>query len=225
MPANLNVWVVCSVGESERVLDPAYGTHRVPYADEIRLTRRTGKMRLEFIRQFEDRTHLRRLVGLCSPLSSVYGHLHADGIRHKRFVSFSDQPVHVEERGNGACRVCASTKAEQKQPIAFLNIIHKEDVRVANIRFEPITDCLPGQFGELAAEGGERARSLHRAQAGVIKRHLSGRVVNKRVKEFDDVCPVPRELVRGSITADNDILRHRSGLWRSLRKGAVSFLL
>ena len=36
---------------------------------------------------------------------------------------------------------------------------------------------------------------------------------------------VPRELVRGSITADDDILRHRSGLWRSLRKEAVSFLL
>src|SRR5215472_14635912 len=80
MPANLNIRVVCGVRESERVFDPAYGTHRVPYADEIRLTRRTGKMPLEFIRQFEERTHLRRLVGLCA--RSVYGHQHADGIRH-----------------------------------------------------------------------------------------------------------------------------------------------
>src|SRR6516164_9779416 len=141
MPANLNVRVVCSVGEAERVLDPAYGTHGVPYADEIWLTRRSGKMRIEFIRQFEERTHLRRLVGLCSPLRSVYGHQHADGIRHERFVSFSDQAVHVKERGNGAHRVCASTKAEQKQPISFLKIIHQEDVRVANIRFESVTDC------------------------------------------------------------------------------------
>src|SRR5215831_502571 len=131
MPANLNIWVVCGVGESKRVFDPAYGTHRVPYADEIRLTRRTGKMRVEFISQFEESTHLRRLIGPCSPLSSVYGHQHADGIRHKRFVSFSDQAVHVKERGNGACRVSASAEAEEKEPIAFLKIIHKEDVRVA----------------------------------------------------------------------------------------------
>ena len=108
------------------------------------------------------------------------------------------------------------------KPIAFLKIVHKEDVRVSNIRFEAVTDCQPGQFGELAAQRGERARSLHCAQAGVIKRHLSGRIVNQRVKEFDDVCSVPRELVRGSITADDDILRHRSDLWRLLREGAVS---
>src|SRR5215472_14121429 len=222
MPANLNIWVACSVGESERVLDPADGTHCVPYADEIRLTWRTGKMRIEFIRQFEERTHLRRLLGLSA--RSIYRHLHTDGIRHERFVSFSDQAVHVKERGNCAHRVRASTKAEQKEPIAFLNIIHQEDVRVANIRFEAVTDCQPGQFGELAAEGSERARSLHRAQAGMIKRHLSRRIVNERVKKLDDVGPVPRELVRGSITADDDILRHRSGWWRSLRKGAVSFL-
>src|SRR5215471_5473427 len=161
MPANLNIWVVCSVGESERVFDPAYGIHGVPYADEIWLARRSGKMRLEFIRQFEECAHLRRLLGLWA--RSIYGHQHADGIRHKRFVSFSDQAVHVKQRGNGAYRVCASTKAEQKEPIAFLKIVHKEDVRVANIRFEAVTDCSPGQFGELAAEGGERARSLHRA--------------------------------------------------------------
>src|SRR5215469_8110263 len=117
-------------------------------------------MRLEFIRQFEESARLRRLVGLWA--HSIYGHLHADGIRHKRFVSFSDQAVHVKERGNGAHRVCASTKAEQKEPITVLKIVHKEDVRVANIRFEPVTDCQPRQLGELAAEGGERTRSLHR---------------------------------------------------------------
>jgi hypothetical protein len=32
-------------------------------------------MRLEFISQFEERIHLRRLVGLYPPLSPVYGHL------------------------------------------------------------------------------------------------------------------------------------------------------
>src|SRR5262249_26595961 len=102
-----------------------------------------------------------RLAGLWP--RSVYGHLHADGIRHKWFVSFSDQAVHVKEGGNGACRVCASTKAEQKEPIAFLKIVHQEDIRVSNIRFEAVTDCKAGQFGKPAAEGGERARSLHGA--------------------------------------------------------------
>src|SRR5947209_18986707 len=134
-------------------------------------------MRLEFISQFEESTHLRRLVGLCSPSSSVYGHLHADRIRHKRFVSFSDQAVHVKERGNGACRVRASAEAEQEEPIAFLKIVHKEDVRVSNIRFESVTDGQPGQFGELAAQRGDRARCLHCAQAGLIKLHLSVRSV------------------------------------------------
>src|ERR1700730_8352791 len=109
--------------------------------------------------------------------------------------------------------------------MSLLKIVHKEDVRVSNIRFEAVTDCQPGQFGELAAQGGERTRSLHCAQAGVIKRHLSGRIVNKRVKEFDDVGSVPRELVRGSITAVDDIFRHRSDLWRLLGKGAVSLLV
>jgi hypothetical protein len=72
-----------------------------------------------------------------------------------------DQTVHVKERGNGACRVRASAEAEQEEPIAFLKIVHEEDVRVSNIRFEAVTDCQPGQFGELAAEGSEPARGLH----------------------------------------------------------------
>src|SRR5262249_29464628 len=102
-------------------------------------------------------------------------HQHADGIRHQRLVALGNEAIHVQERRDRACRVCASAEPEQEYAVSILEIVHQEYVRIADIGFEPVTKRLAEKARERARASRERAGRLHGAEARMIIGDLSSR--------------------------------------------------
>ena len=114
----------------------------------------------------------------------------------------------MQQRGDRPGGVGAAAEPEQEEAVAGLEAVHDEHVGVAHIRAEAIAEGQTGKAGYSLGQRRQRARRRHRAEAGMIVGHLRGRIGGQREEQLDDVGPVPREFVGGSVTAHHHVLGH-----------------
>jgi hypothetical protein len=114
----------------------------------------------------------------------------------------------MEQRCHRADGIGAAAEPEQVDVISWLIRAHEEDIRVAHVVFEAIADGHTQNLGNLPGEGRECARRFHSPESGVVVRNLSAGIPDQHRIQLDDVGSILRELGRGSVAADDDVLRH-----------------
>ncbi len=133
----------------------------------------------------------------------------ADGIGNQRLVAGTNEAHHVEQRRDRAHRVGAAREAEEEDLVASLVMIHQEDIDVADVVAQAVAECEAGEARPPARESCQRTGRFHRAEAGVVVRHLQLRVVVQHLVQLDHVRAIAVELVRRAVAADDDVLGHR----------------
>src|SRR6185437_2089019 len=110
VPDNVQVWIIGCTGVRERhsVVHPAYGTHRVPYAEEMWLAF-AGKSTFEILGDFE---------------LDVLRFEHPDSVRNETLVTGSQQADCVKHAAKGARCVGTATESKNVHPIVWLVIAH-----------------------------------------------------------------------------------------------------
>src|SRR5262245_13746711 len=108
--------LLVTLGELQRVLDPADRADRVSDPDEPGFAVDARHRRLEPLCEREVLVSFPiRLVGLTTTLDR---HHHANGVRHERLVARADETVHVQERRDRPRGVGPTAKAEEIELVA-----------------------------------------------------------------------------------------------------------
>ena len=160
MPADLDVGIVASKGQLQRVFVPADRAYRVPDADKPRLSNPCRKRALEVGGKIE----IALLLGASIPtpaVDCVCPHQQADGIGYERIITARNESVHTQERCHRARRIRAAAEPEQEDAIAFAEVAHQKNVGIANVALEPIAEGS-------ARKSREKAVAPDRAPGGSI---------------------------------------------------------
>jgi hypothetical protein len=115
----------------------------------------------------------------------------------------------MEKRGDRANGISTTAEAKHVESIVRLELLHEKGIGIAHIAFEAIAESQTEKLGHLSGDASQRADGLHRAEPGMIEGDLPSWIVAQHTKQLQNVGVVRRELIRGPIAANDDVLCHR----------------
>jgi hypothetical protein len=194
-----HIWIPACIGQLQGIPNPAYGADRVPHTYQVEGAR-PAEGGLEAVCDVEGVSHT------CGFAGSPGVHLYDVG--DEAVVAGAEEAEHLEHACDRSRGVGSPAEAEEVDVVALLVDVHQVAVGIGDVGQKAGTK---GQASDDGDGRGELVGGVWRtlgAYAWMVVADLSLSVDEKSLVELDDVGVVVAVGVAGSVTADDDVLRH-----------------